>query len=85
MEPNDDKLVPGELDGEVNEDMLPELVYGREGDAFLDSGRGTDVEDNESFSTRECDCVVDVNKFGEMIEGIDNAKSDTSACKTSSS
>lgn len=64
--------------------MLPERVYGREGDAFCDPGRGTDVGDNEGFSTKENDFDVDVNEFWEIIEGIDDAKLGARACKTSS-
>lgn len=76
-------LTPGELDGEVNEDMLPERVYGREGDAFWDPGRGTDVGDNRGFSTKENAFDVDVNEFSKMVE-VDDTKLGASACKTSS-
>lgn len=82
---NDGRLVSGELNGEVVEDMLSERVYGREGNAFWDPGRGTDVGDNEGFSTEGSDFDEDVNEFWEIIEEIDDAKLGASACKTSSS
>jgi hypothetical protein len=65
--------------------MLPERVYGREGDVFWDPGRGTDVGD-EGPSTGESDFdVVDINELGKIFEGIDDAKLGASARKTSSS
>lgn len=65
--------------------MFSEWVYGREGDAFWDPGRGTDVGDNEGFSTKGSEFDVDVNEFGEVIEGIDEVTFGASDCKTSSS
>lgn len=62
----------GELDGEVSEDMLPERVKEREGDAVLDPGRGIDVGDKSGCLTKEGDFDgIDMNA---LIEGIDDAE-----------
>lgn len=63
--------------------MLPEQVYGREGDVFWDPGRGTDIGDGGP-STGESDFDIDINEFGKMFIGTDDAKLDASARKTSS-